>query len=316
MAARILARCRPRRNRDTVPIRASLPLAVDPVRRMPMLALWSWLWLPGACAVSDPDPEWIGRQEAEAIAVPEFAVPAALLLGIDAPLPECPLRRGDTLTFGLRLDDHGDVRDWYVRIAVVEPELEGPTVARVDASVHAADGALLGRDVLQVSVRALSNGLARACRGEGERPGDAAPSTMGFGAVPESMRATLALMNLLQVVRRSDVLFDVLYEVIDKPSWLSVLLHFGVRVSVAAHFDRARAAAPFATAHGEVPAWEVPLELKLNGAPALRSVVTVVDPDSPFGLGAGVVALRAFRPSDPEVTFTMRLLSARRATAP
>jgi hypothetical protein len=195
-------------------------------------------------------------------------------------------------------------------------------LVRVGAEVYDRAGAQLGRDELVLSARQLERGLARACRGEQAQPATPASNAPGelFAPMPERIEATLALHTLLAVVRKSKLLYGVLYEVIDKPSLWSVITHFGVRVSTLDHFDQARPAAPFTLGSGagavEVPAWEAPLELRLNGAPALRSIVTVVDPVSPLILCTGVVALRAFRPSDPKVTFTLRLLAARRGSVP
>ena len=65
---------------------------------------------------------------------------------------------------------------------------------------------------------------------------------------------------------RRDTFFDILWTVIDKPSIFSVIRNLGVRVSVFQDFDKARELAPMAVEGREFPAYELPVELRLNGA--------------------------------------------------
>jgi len=44
--------------------------------------------------------------------------------------------------------------------------------------------------------------------------------------------------------------------------------------------------------------------------------VCVTDPDAPWALCAGIVAIQAASPSHPQRAVTMRLLGARRGTLP
>ena len=117
---------------------------------------------------------------------------------------------------------------------------------------------------------------------------------------------------MLKVIRDSDVLFDVLLEVIDKPSVLSVIVNFGVRVSVRHRFDKAQALAPVAVGGREFPVYELPVELQLNGVPALRSKLLVTEPRSPLNLSAGILGMDAFQPSDPSARVSIRVVAARR----
>ena len=101
-------------------------------------------------------------------------------------------------------------------------------------------------------------------------------------------------------------------EVIDKPSVLSVIVHLGVRVSVRHRFDKAQPLAPVAVGGRQVAVYELPVELQLNGVPALRSKVLVTEPRSPLNLSAGILGMDAFQPRDPTARVSSRVRAARR----
>lgn len=59
--------------------------------------------------------------------------------------------------------------------------------------------------------------------------------------------------------------------------------------------------------------FELPVQLTVNRVPALRCKFFVTEPKSPLNLCAGVVAVTAWHPRDPDTELRMRLLAARRA---
>jgi hypothetical protein len=63
----------------------------------------------------------------------------------------------------------------------------------------------------------------------------------------------------------------------------------------------------------QFPVYELAVELRLNGLPALRSKFLVTEPQSPLNLSAGILGMDAFQPSDPSARVSLRVLAARRA---
>jgi hypothetical protein len=258
--------------------------------------------------------------EAAAAEAAGFAVPAALELGFDGKVAGGRIAAGDRVLFGVRLDRDGEVEVRFVQVEVVGVEVQewelpfalagdgsaAPAVgqmpfARVHATVRDADGRQLGDDTVLLHALELEHGLVAACRGDGP---------------DESRRAINALRDVLRVARGSPALRALLWQVVDVPSLFSVIWHFGVKVSLAENFAGSRSGGPLALGEARVPTWEAPLELRLNGAPALRCRVLVTDPDAPWALCAGVVAIQAASPSHPQRTVTMRLHGARRGARP
>jgi len=199
-----------------------------------------------------------------------------------------------------------EVQQWELPFALAGDGSAAPAVgqmpfARVHATVCDADGRALGDDTVLLHALELEHGLVAACRGDGPA---------------ETRRAISALRSVLHVVRGSAALRALLWQVVDLPSLFSLLWHFGVKVSLAENFAGSQRGAATALGAATVATWEAPLELRLNGAPALRCRVLVTDPDAPWALCAGIVAIQAASPSHPERTVTMRLLGARRGAPP
>ena len=291
------------------------------------------------CAAVDPDPGWLTRGvavEAAGARAAAFDVPPSLAIGFDDAVEGGRIAVGDRVLYGVRMDRDDDVQVRYVRAEVVAIDIEDRELpgwllgdgqpatvigqlrhAWVHATVHDADGSVLGDDTVQLDANDLEGGLASACRGD-PFPASSGRVAKASLAAQLSTRAQLAigaLRNVLSVVRHSQPLRALLWQVLDVPSLFSVIFHFGVKVSVAENFAGSARGAPFAVGAATVPTWEAPLELRLNGAPALRCRVQVADPSSPIALCAGIVTLRAASPSHPQRTVTMQLLGARRGGA-
>lgn len=276
------------------------------------------LALPCACAYVDPDPGWADRKAA-AGPVAAFASPTPDLRGIDPPASADRVEKGDRILYGVAFEKGGTKRSWLVHVEVEDPRFEprptryGTILYMLRMSVRVCDetGAEVGRDLITVSRRDLVFGLFRACRGD--EPEDATGDAPLLWRIPVDVRGDLALRNMLHVVRESAVLYDILWTVLDKPSVFSVIGNLGVRVSVHEDFAKAQQLAPLTIAGQTFAAYELPVELQLNGRPALRSKVVVAEPASPLNLSAGILRLDAFQPSDPTARVSIRVLAARRA---
>lgn len=271
-----------------------------------------------ACAYVDPDPTWADR-EARVVDASAFAPRRSELHRIDPPTSADRIEDGDRILYGVELTKGGATRHWLVEVTVDDAEFEtgrtrsGGIRRTLRLAVRVCDGAgnEVGREMVTVSREDLVFGLFSVCRGD-ERPRAEDDATLPFGAIPPEITAKLALMNMLTVIRRSEVLFGVLWEVIDKPSFFSVVSNLGVRVSVHTQFDAAEERAPFPLAGDDLPVYELPVELRLNDVPALRTKILVTEPRSPLNLSAGILAIDAFQPSDPDARVSIRVIAARR----
>lgn len=285
-----------------------------------------WIAVPAAalaagCAYVDPDPGWIDRP-AEIVAAAAFARPAGRPAGLDPPAAGVPIGRGDWVRFGLQFDDHGERQEWSLEVTVLDPRiaqraLPGRGVCDVlccEVVVADGDGAEVARDRVELTTGYLQHGLARACRDalEAAVGGPGAVARPGESARRAKPRALLALRGLLAVVRRCESLHAILWRVVEKPPLWSIVTNLGVSVRQDTHFDRARRGQPLWIGDRVLDTWELPIEVRANDWPALRSTVVVTDPISPVTLCAGIVGVHAWHPSDPEVVFSMRLLGARR----
>jgi hypothetical protein len=277
-----------------------------------------------ACAATDPDPEWLTRKvavETAAARTGAFDVPPALQLGFDALQTDSGIAVGDRVLLGVRMDRDGEVVVRFVQAEVVAfahikwPPGSGEAStgelrrARVHATVLGADGEPLSDDTLVLGMDELERGLLRACCA-------GPPTAAADDAEFEALRAIDTLRKVLSIVRRSQALRDLLWQVVDLPSVFSVIWHLGVTVLVAENFAGSQPGAAFAVGDATVPTWTAPIELRLNGAPALRCRVRCTGPGSPLALCAGIVELRAASPSHPQRTVTMQLLGARRGAQP
>ena len=272
-----------------------------------------------ACAYVDPDPNWADRKAAAAPAT-AFTSPTQDLRGIDPPASADRVEKGDRILYSVAFEKGGTRRSWLGHVEVEDPRFDprptryGTTLYMLRMSVRVCDetGAEVGRDLITVSRRDLVYGLFRACRGD--EPEDATGDAPLLWRIPVDVRSDLALRNMLHVVRESAVLYDILWTVLDKPSIFSVIGNLGVRVSVQEDFAKARLLAPLTLEGQTFAVYELPVELQLNGRPALRSRLLVTEPASPLNLSAGILRLDAFQPSDPSARVSIRVLAARRAT--
>jgi hypothetical protein len=174
---------------------------------------------------------------------------------------------------------------------------------RTTVTVADAGGEQLGRSSALLPRDLLGKGFVQACLGAEIASPDEVPM----------VEAMVSLMALLQVVREDSVLAPILWQVVQGPSVLSVVFHFGVRVAVQPRFHATtRVHTPPQLPPGD-PAWSVPITLTVNDEPALLCEVLVGRPLPPRLLCGGIVAATARHPAEARREFAMVLLAAKRA---
>ena len=311
-------------------------------RRQPTALLLGCL---AACA-SAPQTEVALDPPVLAITAADFPGASRLLSGFGPDAGEPEWGAGDAVLYGLRLRHGGSERHWLLHVEVEEPEafavaaepgkaavLHEPvtwpikvngeatqfhsrlckvlvTVADGDGNVLARSHPLLPRDFLQ-------HGFAPACGAVLELL-DGRPwlrhhshfySLLDERQLAESVVCALAL---LQVVQGDEVLSPLLWEVVQRPSLLSLIGNFGASVVVQPLFHSTERATPPRGLPVAGPAWRVPMRLFVNDTPSLDIELLVGRTEQPFALCGAILAAVARNPTDRGREFSMLLLAARR----
>lgn len=278
------------------------------------------------CQVAEPPRVATGEAATEPLLAAEFPAAKGLLAGYAEGRAEAAWRVGDAVLYGLRLHRDGTEQRWLLSLVVddLAPpvprrvwtlEVDGQdqrfesTLCRVTAIVYDADGHELARSQPLVPQQFLSEGFASVCattwaarRAAGKPP-----------AARDVAAGVVSAVALLETVRQDRALAPVLWAVVDKPSFWSVLGNLGATVLVRPHLDRF---VPCATPSPAMPfgsAWRVPMSLFVNDQPALEAELVVAHPAPPFAVGAGVLAAVARHPTRADVRCEMLLLGAGRA---
>jgi len=292
----------------------------------------------GAPPPQPPDPK-----TAPAVSAAEFPAAASLLQGFSAPDGDQAWRAGDAVLLALRLQDHGEVRRWLLRLRVSDaqardehgeprapeswsivvdgaPQHFESGLAHVDALVTDADGKELGASSLDVPRDFLAKGFVAACtqvEGLGVLTTDSGMRITGLFQVQPLVEAMVSVVALFGIVLQNDTLAPILWEVVDRPSVFSVLFHGGVTATLSPRFQETVRATttPPQLSPGD-PAWVVPLTLLVNGAPALYCDLLVGRSVPPLHLTGGIVGADAQRPGDPDLRFQFAVLAAHRGDPP
>jgi hypothetical protein len=125
-----------------------------------------------------------------------------------------------------------------------------------------------------------------------------------------------ALLSYFEIVGETEGLEDIMMKVIRKPSVWSVVGHLGVSVNLSLdskHVGPADSAAWNVPEHP--PAYYFPMLLEINNKLALTVTFVVTRPHPPLLTCGGIIGMLAEKPGDKETYLTLRIISARRATA-
>jgi len=222
--------------------------------------------------------------------------------------------------------------EWSIRING-EPREFRSRRCRVVATVTDEAGLVLGRSEPLLPRDLLEQGFSKACElvqqrfaaqrsrvgSSPDRPDPLAGAFYNDGGyefydgmdVGPLADATVCTIALLQVVQEDAVLAPLLWEVVERPSFWSVVGNLGARVVLRPRFHAAaEAPSPLDADAGAV--WRVPMSLVINDVPALQADLLVAATAPPFALCGGVLLITARHPSRANVEFSCLLLGARR----
>jgi hypothetical protein len=278
-----------------------------------------------------------GPQPTSNAAGGEVPRPFADALGFDAGTLDRRWRTGDRALYAARFQDGAHDRRWSIRFSVADEERDnGPTTTLafttdedtftdtsplhpVHAAVHED-----GEDASTVSsAQAPRLFLERGFTGYCEaifawRAAEDAGKTVTDEERAEAMRVVAAtfgtLSSLLQLIQSVESLQAVLWQVMEKPSLLSLAVNLGVDLTIELGGDvEALGADALPPELRGRPVYRLPLTIHLNGEPALECTLTVTTPAPPLELVAGVVRIDGWRSTDPSRRIVLELLGARLA---
>jgi|GEM_PF-2997413 len=110
--------------------------------------------------------------------------------------------------------------------------------------------------------------------------------------------ASSSLFSMMTIAQGDEILADLLWDVIEKPSLFSLAMRWGVDLHLTPKYEES---APWTDPRGELdslgPLRRFPLEIDLNDEAALLLDVVVVPPRAPWTLTSGIVALEGRHPS-------------------
>lgn len=177
-------------------------------------------------------------------------------------------------------------------------------IATVAVRVLDAQGTLLAQSDLWLPADTIGRGLLR-CIGPVEN-----------ADLQAWAEVIISVASFLDLLRDDDVLDDYFWQVIEKPSVWSVAANFGVSTSIdlngLATSVPTHVPPPVPAAE---PAYSAPLQILVNGSPALYVDLLATDAQRPYAICGGVVAAAARHPTRADTTFRMQLLAARCGTA-
>ncbi len=134
------------------------------------------------------------------------------------------------------------------------------------------------------------------------------------GQLEQVARAMMRQIYLAQTLGEDPTLFDIALELAG--GWmfaLDRLFSGSLSLNLDARTQDARPST-WPTAEGE-PAWRFPIEVGISGKPAIRSVVTCIEPRGALQMTAGVVSASGFRASLVDTRYRLTLVAVGRSAS-
>ena len=151
----------------------------------------------------------------------------------------------------------------------------------------------------------MQGGLLESCQLASQPPPeDDMASDEKLVYLSQYLSHLFSLLSMSQMANNSPAIRKLMLETVQFPSWWS-LLTLSVKVEPVLNVLDAE---PVDTAYGK--GFRIPMELKLNGDPALYATVTVVEPKGALILSSGIIALDGFAPHRPDDVLTVRFVGS------
>lgn len=238
------------------------------------------------------------------------------------------LETGDRLVFEFRIDGEGDASSRFLAFEVLGPAMKDGKRRWLHFSVEShwtVPGTLENR-WRQVSIRSPMHRVGiQLYDGQGLPVASSEvhlAEFVGLGqmaacdAVDDSQRVepstedemeelvdglvlgSQSLVALLTLAEADELLSDLLWDVIRKPSLFSLIAHLGAKVSLAPDYTKSERL-DVAPAGVELPGpfRSLPVTIKINGRVALILELVVTDPQPPASITSGIVAFVGRHPT-------------------
>ena len=128
----------------------------------------------------------------------------------------------------------------------------------------------------------------------------------------ELMKSIAAAISFLQIAQGDPVLSKVFWQVIEKPSLLSMLRHRGVNLNMTFGPDAPhRVVSDLPRGLEGRPVFALPFEIELNGKIAMTGEIWSTEPTPPLHVVAGIVRVEGRHPGDPSRVMSLELRGAR-----
>lgn len=280
-----------------------------------------------------------------------FVLHDAIAAGFSA-VESAPLwHAGDEAIFRVEVDDMEGTTTMYVRLQLLPPSgimVDGTSITvpvtetmsyevtytfgepnpRVETErlqsavlyfaveVYDESGVFQDSSTSKVPESFLTRGFSKVCeawlRRPLERVGDAVPAT-DLALAREYFQGIFALVSLLQIVENNAALAPILWKVLDRPSFLSVLFRGGAVNMRIEGLDEppTELVHRFPEPAGAVSGFEMPFVLTLNGKPALRLKLGVCASLPPFLITGGIVKVEGVHASRPERRIRLEMVASR-----
>lgn len=300
-----------------------------------------------ACAAAAPKAAKPGQP-----AVSEFRAAASIMEGFSDFRPGEAWRPGDSVLLGIAMEGPGISRRWYLKATALE---QPRIAVNGDDTYTMHDGMVLTyrkRDgtkgrlsvdfaLVPVQVDLFDERGERVARTlsmqpdvcmrygfidsirlsrEGKQFYDDLPPSKP-GELPKAgetqlrgLAGWLAIVRMPGFMQRKEM-DHVLWEIVERPSLISVALQGGISLGLSMDPDDATDE-PSALAPVPGPVCRVPLTLEVNGTKALKCDLIVAPPTPPLGPCNGLLGIDAVNPRDPSKRITLRLLAARHVDLP
>lgn len=320
-----------------------------PRHARPLLLLAPALLLGWGCS-SAPAPKVEFFVPGTPIVAAEFPGADRMLHGFGPASESTAWERGDEVLFGLRLCTGSSSQRWLLHVVVEEPvamrraetgaataeplppvewpiKVNGTTepfrspLCRVHVTVADGEGKVLGSTHPLVPRSFLQRGFAPVCR-HVQRVLDRWPGigqSKRFYELVEAKdlaEAVVSSIALLQVVQGDPVLSPLLWQIVQKPSVLSMLKNLGADVVIQPMFHATQRTGSLQEFGYEGSVWTVPMRLLVNDELALLTDLVVGAAAAPLHTCGGILGVHARHPRDATREFAMLLLAARSGELP
>jgi len=203
---------------------------------------------------------------------------------------------GTPLVFGILVVSGAHQARYVLRVsAVIDIVEQADSQHLLDVALTPIDSQAMKATKLRVSVtNHLRNGMC---------PAPQPPNPANVLGLSEEGKAAIAIMDIVRIVEKSPKLSDLFWSVARSPSFLSLVA--GARLSAAVGIEKKRTCDHAVLGQ---PAVSFPVQLMINGFPALNCDIIATKPVGLLAICGGLVAMQATRVDDPSHFIIVKLL--------